>query len=412
MDVQPDDGPLGELEERLRRYPAQRYPVQHATAQFHLGVALAGLGEFERAEAALVRAAELFDPRALTSEHGKAMNALGSVLRLAGRPAEAAEVFVRAAAAFRAADLLAEHGAACFNLGLVRRETDDVDGAIAVFAEARKLFEQANAPAHAAAAARELGAARFAAGDLDAARDVLDGSVELAARAGDEAGAGAAANVLGLVELAAGRAREAVEAFAVAAAANPRSVRREDYAMAKANLALAHEAAGQHRRARIAARQALAVASAAPPVRAQAEAALARLGTEPDDAVAVVDGEQDQGVRAAIVREELARWVDAGDAERRAEAGAWIDAQLARPARAVALAEAWVGGLLELPPPDMETVIRGVVEALRERPAGAQERFRSDVASAAARFHVPQLLRLRDEFNRIAAELGEQPAWR
>lgn len=410
--MQPDDGPVGELEERLRRYPAERYPVQHATAQFHLGVALAELGELEGAEAALVRAAELFDPRALSTEHGKALNALGSVLRTAGRPEQAAKVFVRAAAAFQAAGVPGERGAACFNLGLVRCEMDDVDGATEVFAEALRLFEEANAPAYAAAAARELGGARFAARDLDAARDILQRSVDLAARASDEAGAGAAANVLGLVELAAGRACEAADAFAVAAAAHPRAVRREDHAMAKANLALAHEAAGEHRSARIAARQALGVRSAPEPVRAQAEAALARLGVEADDVVAAVEEEQDGSARSAIVREELARWLDATDAERRAEAGAWIDAQLARPAASVTLAEAWVGGLLELPPADLRAVIRSVLEALHERAADAQETFRADVARAAARFHVPQLLRLRDEFNRMAVELGEQPAWR
>lgn len=410
--MQPDDGPVGQLEERLRRYPAERYPVQHATAQFHLGVALADLGELDGAEAALVRAAELFDPRALSSEHGKALNALGSVLRMAGRPEQAAKVFLRAAAAFQAADVPGERGAACFNLGLVRREMDDIQGATAVFAEARRLFEEGNAPAYAAAAARELGGVRFAAGDLDAAREVLEQSVDLAARAGDEAGAGAAANVLGLVELAAGRPREAVDAFAVAAAAHPRGVRREEHAMAKANLALALEAAGEQRSARIAVRQALGVRSAPAAVRAQAEAALGRLGAEADDVVAVVEEEQDSGARIAIVREELARWLDARDAERPAEAGAWIDAQLARPAASVALAEAWVGGLLELPPADLRAVIRSVVEALRERPADAQESFRSDVARAAARFHVPQLLRLRDEFNRMAVELGEQPVWR
>ncbi|MDP9401574.1 MAG: hypothetical protein M3P39_11665, partial [Actinomycetota bacterium] len=97
------EGPVGELEERLRRFPAQRYPVQHATAQFHLGVAHAQTGDLAGAELALATAARLFDPRALPAEHGKAMNALGAVLRLAGRAAEAMEVLARAAAAFEAA---------------------------------------------------------------------------------------------------------------------------------------------------------------------------------------------------------------------------------------------------------------------------------------------------------------------
>ena len=410
--MQPPEAAIRDLEERLRRYPSKRYPVQHATAQFHLGITLAAAGDLERAEEALVTAAQLFDPAALRAEHGKAMNALGSVLRLAGRPKEAAHILARAAATFHAAGLTAEHGAACFNLGLVRREAGDVDGASHAFDVARRLFEAAGAPAHAAAAARELGAVRFAAGDLAAAERALEGAVPTALRAGDAAGAGAAANLLGLVELAAGRATEAVDSFATAAAAHPRSVRPADYAMAKANLALAHEGAGDAVRARVAARQALGIPAAAPPVRTQAEAVLSRLGgAQPDDMVAVL-AEEEPEHRAAIVREELARWADAGDAERRADAAAWIDGQLARPSAAVGLAESWVAGLLELAPADMETVIRSVVEALGEREAEAQERFRAEVAMAAARFHVPQLLRLRDAFNRIAAELGEEPAWR
>jgi Flp pilus assembly protein TadD len=51
---------VDELEERLRRHPVDRYPVQHATAQFHLGVLRARRGELDRAEAALAAAAALF----------------------------------------------------------------------------------------------------------------------------------------------------------------------------------------------------------------------------------------------------------------------------------------------------------------------------------------------------------------
>ena len=70
-------------------------------------------------------------------------------------------------------------------------------------------------------------------------------------------------------------------------------------------------------------------------------------------------------------------------------------------------AEAWLGGLLELPPEWMETLIRSALEVLGSRDAAAKERFRADVSSAAARFHVPQLLRLEETFRRIAAELEE-----
>lgn len=96
---------IAQLEERLRRYPADRYPVQHATARFHLGAALAHAGDLAGAEEALAAAARLFDPRRLGAEHGKAMNALGAVLRQAGRHGEGAVVLERAAAALEAAGL-------------------------------------------------------------------------------------------------------------------------------------------------------------------------------------------------------------------------------------------------------------------------------------------------------------------
>lgn len=405
-----DRDAIAQLEERLRRYPADRYPVQHATARFHLGAALAEAGDLSGAEQALVAAARLFDPQRLGAEHGKAMNALGAVLHQAGRHGEAAAVLGRAAAALEGAGLVAEHGAARFNLGLVLRERGDLPAAAEAFERAHTLFGEARAPGQTAAAARELGAARLAAGDLRAAREVLERAVELAERAGDQAGLGTAANVLGLVHLAAERAPEAVEAFRVALAAHPRGVRPAEHAMAKANAALAHERAGDAVRSRPAAHQALGVPAAPEPVRAQAQGVLDRLGGGPGDVLALLDAEERERW-PALVREEVVRWVDADAGERREELGAWIDGQLTRGAAATDLAEAFVASLLELPPDAMEAVARGVVEALGERDPAAQRQFRSQVAMAAARFHVPQLLRVRDTFNRIAVEVGEEPAW-
>lgn len=408
--MQHGDEAVGELERRLERYPAQRYPIQHATAQFHLGVALTQTGDLPRAETALATAAQLFDAAGMATEHGKAMNALGTLLRARARHGEAEAVLARAVAAFEAEGLRAEQGAALFNLGLVRREAGRPGPGLEALEAAARLFDEADAPAQAAAAARELGAARLAVGDLEEAREALERGFALAGRAGDVAGAGAAANVLGLVHLAAGRPGEAVEAFRDALGAHPRGVRPAEHAMARANLALAHERAGDALRARLAARQALGVPAAPEPVRAQAEAIVQRLGGGPGDVLAVLD-EEDEERRPAVVREELQRWVDAPVAERRVEAGAWIDGHLARGDAAAELAVAWVGALLELPPAAMEAVMRSVVEALAQRDAEAQQRFRADVARASARFHVPQLLRVRDTFNRLAADAGEEPAW-
>ncbi|MDP9377644.1 MAG: tetratricopeptide repeat protein [Actinomycetota bacterium] len=412
---------IAELEERLRRFPAKRYPVQHATAQFHLGVALVESGDLVRAEAALAAAAANFDPRALSVEHGKALNALGAVLRLAGRHGEALPILVRAVATFEAGGGMAEQGAALFNLGLVRREAGDLEGAANALTESRGRFEAARSPQAAAGAARELGVVHLGGGDLDAARRALEDAVELAGAAGDEALAGDAANVLGLVELAADRPQAALDAFSAAVGAHPRGVRPQGYAMAKANLALAQERAGEPTAARVSARQALGVPDAPAPVRSQAAEVFARLTRQPGldggpssagaDAVALMEAEPPTR-RARIVREELARWLDRDPDGLRGEAGEWIDAQLERHGTASDLAEELLAGLLELSPAEMERIIRAIVGALSARPPGDQAQFRAQVAMAAARFHVPQLLRLRDAFNAIAAEEGEPATWR
>ena len=113
----------------------------------------------------------------------------------------------------------------------------------------------------------------------------------------------------------------------------------------------------------------------------------------------------------AVVREEIARWVDAPVADRRAEVRAWIDGQLARPESAGQLAAAWLGALLELPPEAMERVIRSALEALVDAGAGTSDRFRSELLRAAELFHLPQTLRLRESFDRVARQLGAEEAW-
>lgn len=401
---------IGELELRLSRYPSDRYPVQHATVQFHFGVALTNAGRLAEAEQALAVAARLFDPGRLPTEHAKAINACGVVHRLSGRPGAAAEAFRRAAEAFGAAQLPLEQGAALFNLGLVQRELGDADGAVASFELARERLDPRSVPTEAAAVARELGATLLGAGRLDDAVDVLEVAVALARRAGDLAGLGAAANVLGLTRLAEGHVTEAVEAFHTAVAAHPRTLRPGEFAMAKANLAVAYERAGDQARARLAAIQAAGTPAAAEPVLAQAKGVLERVGRQPGALLEVLDREPSGGW-AVAVREELARWLDADAAERRAEAGAWIDGLLARPAVGPGLSEIWLGALLELPGEAMEALIRSTLEALAERDEARAARFRSEVSRVMARFHVPQWQRLADSFNRAAVELGQGSPW-
>jgi hypothetical protein len=54
-------------------------------------------------------------------------------------------------------------------------------------------------------------------------------------------------------------------------------------------------------------------------------------------------------------------------------------------------------------------LIRALLEASAGCEAEAGERFRSQASTAMARFHVPQWMRLKDTFARIATELAVPP---
>ena len=152
--------------------------------------------------------------------------------------------------------------------------------------------------------------------------------------------------------------------------------------MAKANLALAYERAGDPSRAGLAAKQALGVPGLPPPVYEQARSTLSRLGAGEGDLLAVLDDEPPEQW-TAIVREEVVRWADADDATLEAEARTWARAQ------SVARAEALLGALFELPPAAMERVLGAVV-------VSGGEQTREELERAAVLFHAPQELRVRD----------------
>lgn len=404
-----DDAAIGQLRSRLRRYDPERYPIQHATTQFHLGLALAQAGRNDEAVACLRTAVDRFAP--LPVEQAKARNMLGAALRECGDPAEAESAFSAAAEVFAEHGLTSEHAAARYNLGLVRAGLGRSDAAVDCFADAERGFLAGRQLAQAAAAARELGAARLAAGDPAEATGALERAVSNADRAADLAGRGAAANALGLARLAAGDTAGAVKALRTAEGAHPRRVRPAGYAMVQANLALAYERAGQPDRAAFAARHALGARGAADAVRRQARGVLDRL---PAGAGPLVDVLDDEPVErwAAVVRDEVERWLEAPPSERRTASRGWIEGVLARPARGPELVHAWLGVLLELPPDDMDTAIGDALQALGERDDEERRRFQDHTSRAFVRFHGPQWQRLADTFNRIAGDRGEEPTWR
>lgn len=406
------EGELDVLTQRLGRYPADRYPVQHATAQFHIGSVLLHTGHAEPAAGALRRARDLFAATGMRLERAKATVMLGIALRSLGQPGQAATAFAEAATALAELDRPADHAAAHYNLGLARQDLGDPAGARAAWSAAFDLFRSAGHPARAAAAARDHGASLLAEGEPAAALPLLDAAVRLAEQAGDEAGVGAAANTLGLVRLAVGDLPGAVAALRRAQAAFPRTVRAAEHAMVQANLALAYEHLGDPPRARRAARQALGVADAAAAVCAQAESVLSRLaGGEPAaDLLAVLDAEEPAGY-VGILRDEVARLLDGPAAERHRLVGDFLTGLLRRPGRALDLAEALLHVVIELPPPSYEAMVESVVRAGAGRADGEADRLRAVLDSALARFALPQWQRLVGALDAAAVAAGE-PGWR
>lgn len=400
------------LDARLDRYPVARFPVQHATTQFHLGAARLAAGEPAAAAEALTVARRVFGQVGLRLEQAKATNMLGIALRETGRAAEAGRAFRAAAQEFGQLAQPTEQAAASYNLGLVLRDDGDLPGAQAAWSTARERFLAGGQVREAAACAREHGACLLTTGDPDGARPLLEEAAVLAERAGDLPGLGAAANALGLALLADDRPAEAADAFKRALGAFPRSVRPSEYAMAKANLALAHVQTGHRAPARLAARQALAVPAVPRPVRAQARQLLAGLPAEPgSDLLAVLDDEPPDRWPATI-REEVLRLLDTSAAERQAAVAEFLDGVLARPGSAHRLAQSLLHVLLELPPPAYDAMVRAVVTAVGQRSTESADRLMEVTRSAMARFPVPQWSRLAAGFDSAAAECGAPVGWR
>lgn len=397
------------LVQELVRYPANTSPLEHATLQFHLGALLIDQNRLAEAQKALDTAGELFDGQGRPADRAKVDNARGAALRAEGKPEEAAEALQRAADTFATEGMALEEGAARHNLGLVHRDREAFEESAAALRRAKELLPAEQATAQAAAVARELGGVLFGLGELYSAAAELREATELARRGGDLAGLGVAQNTLGLVHLAARRHEEAVEAFSSAAGANPPGVRDEGFAMAKANLALAHQRAGAPARARLAAHHALSVAQAPELVRQQAQSVLDGLGDVPGDVLPALEDEPEER-RAGVWRQELARWAQAESGQREQEATALIQGQVSRPLGEDTAVE-WLGALLELPPEDMDTVIGALVAATEHVEDATAKRFRFQVSRGMVRFHVPQWTRMAETFDRHATERGHQASW-
>jgi len=406
-----DDG-TGELETRLARYPADRYPVQHATTAFHLGTAHLQRGSVTAALQQLSDACAIFGRLGMRLERAKALTMRGVAEREADQLDPARHSFTCAVAAFEELDQPAEQGAACFNLGLVLQAQHRDALARAAMAAAYELFLRSDQSAQAGAAAREQGGALLRAGDPRQALPLLTEAATLAERGGDLAGLGAASNALGLAHLALDSPHDAVVALGRAVGAFPRTMRPAEHAMAKANLATAYERAGNPARARLAARQARAIPGADPQVLAQAQQVLDRLsGDAGPDLLAVLDAEPADRW-TAIVRDEALRWCGAEPADRLAAVGGVLDGLLARPGTAYDAAESLLAVVLELSPEPYERLVTTIAQAAGAREEDDRVRLQALLGSAMARFAIPQWQRLAGSLNAAAVVLGHDTSWR
>jgi tetratricopeptide (TPR) repeat protein len=403
---------VAELRGRLARYDPDRYPVQHATARFHLGAALLQSGAGGEAVEELATAVAGFRGCGMPAEHAKATMMLGVALRETGRLDEAAEVLLAAAELLGRTGLRSEGAAAQHNLGVVARDRGDLKVAAERFMRAVAAFGELDDGPSRSAAQRELGGVLLQQGSPAEAIAPLAAAMAEAGDRGDAIAFGAAANVLGLARLALEDAVGAEEAFRAAVSASPRTLRPESYAMAKANLALALEAGSAVARARLAARQARDEPAAPAPVVAQAREVLERLGDPDDDLLSALADEPGEGWQQ-LLRDEVARWAVADEGERRRSAAGWVAGLPVRGELAPDLLHAWLDAVLELPPTALERIIAATVAAWADLPDEAvRERFRSLVARGLPRFHLPQWQRLEASFERLSAAAGHPVAWR
>jgi tetratricopeptide (TPR) repeat protein len=389
---------IARLRQELDRYPAERYPVQHATSCFHLGVLLLKVQRYAEAAQVLARSVELFPPDGMKAEHGKARNMLGVALRSMGRPAEAAAEFGAAASFLGEVGLRTERGAALFNRGLSMKACGDRSEARDCFQEAVDCLPAERVPGQASAAARELGVLDLEEGDFKAAEERLRGAARLARVSNEYPSIAAADNALGLALLGLKRWDEAAEAFRSAAGANPRSIRSQEYAMAKANLGLALSRSGDRERSRLAARQALRAPSVPAPVAEQAETVLDEVGREPGGLYAIARA-ADEEARSPIIREEVLRWLDEPPQVRGEEVALFLEG-LSDHDPGGGLTENFLGVLLELPPGHMDTLVADLVQAMSLWNGEEASTYRSKLSRVIARFHPPQMVRLEDALRR------------
>lgn len=138
---------IGLLRDRAKHYPIESHPVEYATIQFNLGLALAESLDGDRTENlkesinAYAEALKVFSAGEYPLQRGRVLTALGTVERDLGIRNVARDRFEEATNVLDGLDAPAEIGAANNNLGLTETDLQNYDEAIAAFDNALKAFD-------------------------------------------------------------------------------------------------------------------------------------------------------------------------------------------------------------------------------------------------------------------------------
>lgn len=252
------------FETELARTSRTQRPYEHATVAYRLGLAYAespaGVPSenLRRALACYDVAVSIFDARFDPVEHARVLNAAGAAQRALGDARRAATLFEESAQLLAGRGRNDEHAAALNNLGLARTELGQVEPALAAFDGALALFDAGSAEGRRGQAATLLnrGLASATAGNAES----LEAALVDYRRAGTDLDAREAPYHWGLLHHSMGVAlfglaqtgagdrphllAEAGQVLAESLTVFTRAAFPFQYALAKHNLGLVHEAAG------------------------------------------------------------------------------------------------------------------------------------------------------------------------
>lgn len=136
------------LRAHLARYPKSSHPVEHATIQFNLGLALAESTSGDRepnlraAIEAHAEALDGFDSTRFPLQRARVLNALGTVERELGMTIVAIDRFRDAVGCLDGSVAHAELGSTMNNLGLTLADAGDIDGALDAYEQALQAFDE------------------------------------------------------------------------------------------------------------------------------------------------------------------------------------------------------------------------------------------------------------------------------